>query len=97
MTPTAALLESATLVRQGAEAVRLIIYNFTILTVKLIRQKVYKAYLHGSQTSGGVEANGEPILLKYRFNKQYRHPSLNTTLTRQRIAQEVRSLMKCLR
>jgi len=79
MTPTAALLESATLVRQGAEA------------------KVYKAYLHGSQTSGGVEANGEPILLKYRFNKQYRHPSLNTTLTRQRIAQEVRSLMKCLR
>ncbi|KLO16865.1 hypothetical protein SCHPADRAFT_847590 [Schizopora paradoxa] len=78
MTPTVALLESSTLIRQGAEA------------------KVYKSYLYDGQISGS-DARGEPILLKYRFNKQYRHPTLNSTLTRQRIAQETRSLMKCLR
>ncbi|KIJ67338.1 hypothetical protein HYDPIDRAFT_84105, partial [Hydnomerulius pinastri MD-312] len=36
-------------------------------------------------------------LLKYRFNKQYRHPSLDTSLTRQRIAGEARAIMRCLR
>lgn len=63
---------------------------------------MYKAYLHegqisnaGASAAGGVL--GEPVLLKYRFNKQYRHPTLNATLTRLRIAQESRSLMKCLR
>ncbi|KAF9071080.1 kinase-like domain-containing protein [Rhodocollybia butyracea] len=50
--------------------------------------KVYKAQL--SETS-------LPILLKYRFQKHYRHPSLDNNLTRTRIAGEARALLKCLR
>ncbi|KAF5361437.1 hypothetical protein D9758_006166 [Tetrapyrgos nigripes] len=50
--------------------------------------KVYKAQLTSKST---------PILLKYRFKKQYRHPSLDANLTRSRIAGEARALVKCLR
>ncbi|KAG6861046.1 hypothetical protein C0995_004547 [Termitomyces sp. Mi166 len=38
-----------------------------------------------------------PIFLKYRFIKQYRHPSLDASLTRSRVAGEARALLKCLR
>lgn len=37
------------------------------------------------------------ILLKHRFNKQYRHPSLDASLIRARVAGEARALLKCLR
>ncbi|KIK04484.1 hypothetical protein K443DRAFT_675939 [Laccaria amethystina LaAM-08-1] len=50
--------------------------------------KVYK----GSLTQGAPF-----ILLKYRFKKQYRHPSLDALLTRSRVAGEARALLKCLR
>ncbi|TFK68920.1 hypothetical protein BDN72DRAFT_646710 [Pluteus cervinus] len=40
---------------------------------------------------------GPPFLLKHRFNKQYRHPSLDASLTRSRVAGEARALLKCLR
>ncbi|KAH9052672.1 kinase-like domain-containing protein [Lactarius vividus] len=50
--------------------------------------KVYCTTLH---------AGGEPILLKYRFSKQYRHAALDATLTRARIAGEARALVRCLR
>ncbi|PCH38314.1 hypothetical protein WOLCODRAFT_66326, partial [Wolfiporia cocos MD-104 SS10] len=36
-------------------------------------------------------------LLKYRFHKQYRHPSLDASLTKARVAGEARALIKCLR
>ncbi|KIK46840.1 hypothetical protein CY34DRAFT_75277, partial [Suillus luteus UH-Slu-Lm8-n1] len=36
-------------------------------------------------------------LLKHRFRKNYRHPSLDASLTRQRIAGEARALMRCMR
>ncbi|KIP03306.1 hypothetical protein PHLGIDRAFT_77832, partial [Phlebiopsis gigantea 11061_1 CR5-6] len=36
-------------------------------------------------------------LLKYRFHKQYRHPILDASLTKARVAGEARTLMKCLR
>jgi len=50
--------------------------------------KVYKGYL----------AEGyPPIVFKYRFKKQYRHPSLDGSLTRSRIAGEARALIRCLR
>ena len=39
----------------------------------------------------------EPILLKYRFHKQYRHPTLDTTLTKSRVAGEARAIIKCIR
>ncbi|KAG0701449.1 kinase-like domain-containing protein [Suillus ampliporus] len=86
--PTQQLLQSADLVSQGAEA------------------KVYKAYLRQFPTSGQVKNAGvdsaapealEPVLLKYRFHKHYRHPTLDASLTRQRIAGEARALMRCMR
>lgn len=36
-----------------------------------------------------------PILLKHRFPKKYRHPTLDSSLTRQRLTSEARALMKC--
>lgn len=54
--------------------------------------KVYKANLHESSTSGSI-----PVFLKHRFHKQYRHPTLDTSLTRARIAGEARTILKCLR
>ncbi|EPQ53115.1 TP53-regulating kinase-like protein, partial [Gloeophyllum trabeum ATCC 11539] len=38
-----------------------------------------------------------PVFLKHRFHKQYRHPTLDTSLTRARIAGEARTILKCLR
>ncbi|KAI0292945.1 kinase-like domain-containing protein [Multifurca ochricompacta] len=67
---TTALLNSSTLISQGAEA------------------KVYRSSLH----TGSV-----PILLKHRFAKQYRHPTLDSTLTRSRVVGEARALLRCLR
>jgi hypothetical protein len=52
------------------------------------RQKVYKAHLH---------SNSIPVLLKHRFSKKYRHPSLDANITRSRVAGEARTLIKCLR
>ncbi|KAG1772056.1 kinase-like domain-containing protein [Suillus occidentalis] len=82
--PTQQLLQSADLISQGAEA------------------KVYKAYLRQLPTSGrgvdhGTAPASEPVLLKHRFRKNYRHPSLDASLTRQRIAGEARALMRCMR
>ncbi|KAF7796242.1 hypothetical protein EIP86_007416 [Pleurotus ostreatoroseus] len=37
------------------------------------------------------------VLLKYRFHKHYRHPNLDSSLTKTRVAGEARALMKCLR
>jgi len=50
--------------------------------------KVYK----GSLTPGA-----QPILLKHRFRKHYRHPTLDASLTKSRVAGEARALLKCLR
>ncbi|KIJ53344.1 hypothetical protein M422DRAFT_73981 [Sphaerobolus stellatus SS14] len=51
--------------------------------------KVYKCHLHGPDFP--------PILVKHRFEKGYRHPTLDTSLTKGRVAGEARMLMKCLR
>ncbi|KAI5998343.1 kinase-like domain-containing protein [Pisolithus orientalis] len=87
--PTQRLLGSAQLIHQGAEA------------------KVYKAYLrdpelrqntkHADHDTCSMAEDAAPVLLKYRFNKRYRHPSLDASLTRQRVAGEARALMRCLR
>ncbi|KAH9475036.1 EKC/KEOPS complex subunit BUD32 [Psilocybe cubensis] len=50
--------------------------------------KVYK---------GSLTTDGTPVLFKHRFKKQYRHTTLDTTLTKARVAGEARALMKCLR
>ncbi|KAI0247526.1 hypothetical protein BJV78DRAFT_1337909 [Lactifluus subvellereus] len=51
-------------------------------------QRVYRASLH---------TEGVPVLLKHRFHKQYRHATLDATLTRARLAGEARALLRCLR
>jgi len=56
--------------------------------------KIYKTYLHASCDPS---SNPVPVLLKYRFRKQYRHPSLDTQLTKSRVAGEARALLRCLR
>ncbi|TFK51285.1 hypothetical protein OE88DRAFT_1712552 [Heliocybe sulcata] len=53
---------------------------------------IYQAILHQSPSSEAT-----PVFLKYRFNKQYRHPTLDASLTRSRIAGEARAVLKCLR
>jgi len=56
---------------------------------------VYKVFLHSS--TGDTKSQPVPVLLKYRFHKQYRHPSLDVSLTRARVAGEARALLRCLR
>ncbi|KAI0928186.1 hypothetical protein AcV5_005831 [Taiwanofungus camphoratus] len=86
------LLSSASVVSQGAEA------------------KVYKAPLHPLPSRSNEHGPGiipsfphdlqngtGDVLLKYRFHKQYRHPSLDASLTKSRVAGEARALIKCLR
>lgn len=58
----------------------------------LILQKLYKGHLHVTKDSEGV-----PIVLKHRFEKRYRHPTLDAGLTKARVAGEARALLKCLR
>ncbi|THV02581.1 hypothetical protein K435DRAFT_827412 [Dendrothele bispora CBS 962.96] len=79
------LIKSSHLVSQGAEAASRL--SFPCLQ-KYQCPKVYKAHL---------TPDSPPLLLKYRFQKQYRHPSLDVNLTRSRIAGEARALLKCLR
>lgn len=43
------------------------------------------------------EATPAPVLLKHRFPKRYRHPTLDAQLTRQRLVSEARSLVRCLK
>ncbi|KAJ7199741.1 kinase-like domain-containing protein [Mycena haematopus] len=52
--------------------------------------KIYKAKLSS-------DPSDPEILLKHRFRKGYRHPTLDGSLTRARVAGEARALLKCLR
>ncbi|KAI9631138.1 hypothetical protein KEM48_013198 [Puccinia striiformis f. sp. tritici PST-130] len=68
-------LESATLIKQGAEA------------------KVYKIDL----VNRTEERAKTTVLLKHRFPKTYRHPTLDQQLTRNRLTFEARSLTRALK
>ena len=37
---------------------------------------------------------GKPAILKQRFEKKYRHPTLDAKLTKQRLSMEVRGMLK---
>lgn len=89
-----ALLDKSALILQGAEAASRVVLSWIIFPL-ILKQKVYKATLHPEECSKGTDP--VPVLLKYRFKKQYRHPSLDASLTRSRVAGEARALMKCLR
>lgn len=50
------------------------------------------------QASSSTQSSSPvPLLLKHRFAKTYRHPHLDSLLTRQRIQSESRSLLRCLK
>ncbi|KAL4247187.1 EKC/KEOPS complex subunit BUD32 [Abortiporus biennis] len=80
---TQRLLETSTLISQGAEA------------------KIYKGQLHPSATLKNSSLKDDPdaipVLFKYRFHKQYRHPTLDTSLTKARVQGEARAILRCLR
>ncbi|XP_041978461.1 EKC/KEOPS complex subunit TP53RK [Aricia agestis] len=38
---------------------------------------------------------GKPTIIKERFQKKYRHPDLDTTITKERIKNEARSIVRC--
>lgn len=38
---------------------------------------------------------GRPTLIKERFKKKYRHPDLDTSITKERIKNEARSIVRC--
>jgi len=44
-----------------------------------------------------LHVGGEPVLLKHRFSKQYRHAALDGSLTRARVAGEARAILRSLR
>ncbi|KAF8261434.1 hypothetical protein EI94DRAFT_1773422 [Lactarius quietus] len=81
-TPTAALIRSSALISQGAEAASTI-------------HSIPPPGLFLSGTCRGSIAR--PCTLDHRFSKQYRHASLDATLTRARVAGEARALVRCLR
>lgn len=58
------------------------------LRVAQKKKKVYKGFL---------TPDAPPILLKHRFRKNYRHLTLDASLTKMRVAGEARALLKCLR
>ena len=51
--------------------------------------------LDPTQRSTGIPTT--PVILKYRFSKKYRHPSLDAALTKSRLAFEARTLARCAR
>ncbi|EJF60879.1 hypothetical protein DICSQDRAFT_137099 [Dichomitus squalens LYAD-421 SS1] len=59
--------------------------------------KIYRAQLHPTPFTSESNSDGENVLLKYRFHKQYRHPTLDASLTKSRVAGEARAIIKCLR
>ncbi|GAA5960345.1 hypothetical protein JCM21900_006537 [Sporobolomyces salmonicolor] len=86
--PLQELISHSQLIKQGAEA------------------KVYKSTLYpsptitspdGSSTPSTPPPAAVPLLLKHRFPKQYRHPTLDALLTRQRLTSEARALVRCLK
>lgn len=84
---------SAQVIKQGAEA-KVYFARFDSVTPKVTLP---------SSSAGASGSNArrppalQPLLLKWRFPKQYRHPSLSTSITAQRTIGEARALIRCAR
>jgi TP53 regulating kinase-like protein len=103
ITPSQQLINSSTLIKQGAEAVSPSESAFPVTNLSL--QKVYfhpnlfpQPTVYSATPSTITESShpfrSTPVILKHRFSKTYRHPTLNSTLTRTRLAFEARSLTR---
>ncbi|ORX34633.1 Serine/threonine-protein kinase BUD32 [Kockovaella imperatae] len=90
------LLDQAMLIKQGAEAK---VYSLDSL---LPQPTIYWPPSGPSKPSSTaqIQQTTAPkcsVILKYRFKKQYRHPALDLSLTRSRLAFEARALARCTR
>jgi len=74
------------LVKQGAEAK---VYKVTSLFEDIAGPL--------ASTSSALPALAQPLLLKHRFSKSYRHATLDAQLTKTRIAHESKCLLRCLK
>ncbi|KAH8105359.1 kinase-like domain-containing protein [Cristinia sonorae] len=77
-----------------ASSTQLLLASSTLIS-QGAEAKVYKGRLH--PPSSHASNTDEFVLLKHRFNKQYRHPTLDTSLTKARVAGEARAIVKCQR
>lgn len=85
--PSLRLLEGADLLKQGAEAR---VYS---LPEFLPQPKVYWPPTTPASSSSSTPTP-VPVILKYRFPKTYRHPTLDASLTRTRLQFEARALAR---
>lgn len=103
--PILSLIQGSQLIKQGAEAVRPLVGGLNELqradaAILPREQKVYKSMLFPQATTtppAASTAEALPVLLKHRFPKHYRHPTLDAQLTRQRLTSEARALVRCLK
>ncbi len=97
--PSLRLIDTATLLKQGAEAV-------SCLSSPANRKRVYaldallpapSVYWPSSPASTSAAPAPTPAILKHRFPKTYRHPGLDASLTKTRLQFEARALSRCSR
>jgi len=81
-------LRDSKTIRMESHSASLTLLACSTLISQGAEAKVYK---------GCLTPDAPPILLKYRFRKNYRHSTLDASLTKMRVAGEARALLKCLR
>ncbi|KAI5476914.1 TP53 regulating kinase [Pseudohyphozyma bogoriensis] len=86
--PVEELIKGAQLIKQGAEAK---VYKTTLYPTPTI----YSPPPSSSSSPPSPSPSPIPVLLKHRFKKSYRHPTLDALLTRQRLTSEARALVRC--
>ncbi|SCV68635.1 BQ2448_756 [Microbotryum intermedium] len=92
--PIEHLLQSGRLIKQGAEAK---VYKTILLPTPTVTQSSCSSDSNSNSPPSLSHLEPTWVLLKHRFPKQYRHPSLDLLLTRTRLTAEARSLVRCLK
>ncbi|GAA5898258.1 hypothetical protein JCM8208_000200 [Rhodotorula glutinis] len=94
--PVYDLIARSKLIKQGAEGK---VYRAALLPSPRMTLSTSAAASSTSSTSPPATTAEPPapvdILLKHRFPKRYRHPTLDAQLTRQRLTSEARALVRC--
>ncbi|KAL7418908.1 serine/threonine-protein kinase bud32 [Cryptotrichosporon argae] len=93
VSPSLRLIEHAGLIKQGAEAKVYVLDSF------FAPPTIYSPSASSSSSSSSTPVPPAPpaVVLKHRFPKTYRHPTLDATLTRARLSAEARALARALR
>ncbi|KAI5454560.1 serine/threonine-protein kinase bud32 [Naganishia albida] len=89
--PIMALLMQAELIKQGAEARAYKLPCWIPPPTVKWPSKLNKQLTDTTE----VPQEPQPLLLKHRFPKRYRHPTLDANLTKSRIQAEARALARC--